>query len=274
MRWGWWSARCPKKQRTRPESEQYPRRRVSDPSVPRRMRTREGAEEATEEERRQTECEGGYKDWGTREIEWRGWMSSRWMGIQTYIFLFSSSRLKEARAESYGSSCKTMDEVEEDEALETEKAQACGWPASNHVVVVLTATQAAWERAYEADRSWEGLEEDEFGRLREADPTADQRVKRRVLKPSQVTLVDQKLTQLRRQRFLDNAATARIRRGMIRYCLVVLDLSVSVNEVRAVAAHGQGSRAKRGRRTSAPLAWACCRSCCLCSCALSLPRTR
>ena len=36
----------------------------------------------------------------------------------------------------------------------------------------------AWERAYDADRSWEELEEDECGRLRAVDPTANLRAKR------------------------------------------------------------------------------------------------
>ena len=40
----------------------------------------------------------------------------------------------------------------------------------------------------------------------------------------------------RRKRLLDEAASARIRRGMIRYCIVVLDLSNAVNEARAAAA--------------------------------------
>ena len=48
----------------------------------------------------------------------------------------------------------------------------------------LAAGQEAWERTYEADRSWEQLEEDETGHLRAADPTEVQRAKRRVLLPS------------------------------------------------------------------------------------------
>jgi hypothetical protein len=93
----------------------------------------------------------------------------------------------------------------------------------------------AWERAYEADRcvarsppvvvrlhahslgrhsAWEELEEDEFGRLKAVDPTLAQRAKR--------------------QRLLDQAAGARIRRGMIRYCLLCVDLSAAVNEVRVL----------------------------------------
>lgn len=65
--------------------------------------------------------------------------------------------------------------------------------------------QEAWERAYEEDRSWEGLEEDEQGRLRAADPAGEQRAKR--------------------ARTLAAASCARIRRGMIRYLLLVVDLS-------------------------------------------------
>jgi len=59
-------------------------------------------------------------------------------------------------------------------------------------------------------RSWEELEEDEFGRLKAADPKQQQRAKR--------------------QRCLEAAASARIRRGMIRYCLLAVDLSASVND--------------------------------------------
>ena len=40
----------------------------------------------------------------------------------------------------------------------------------------------------------------------------------------------------RSKRLLDEAEAARIRRGMIRYCIVVLDLSNAVNEARAAAA--------------------------------------
>jgi hypothetical protein len=40
----------------------------------------------------------------------------------------------------------------------------------------------------------------------------------------------------RRKRLLDAAASARIRRGMIRYCVLVIDLSQAVNEARARSA--------------------------------------
>ena len=60
--------------------------------------------------------------------------------------------------------------------------------------------------------AWEELEEDEFGRLKAVDPTLAQRAKR--------------------QRLLDQASGARIRRGMIRYCLLCDDLSAAVNEAR------------------------------------------
>jgi len=70
--------------------------------------------------------------------------------------------------------------------------------------------QEAWERAYEDERSWEALVEDKDGRLMAPDTTAAPRAKR--------------------QRLLAAANEARIRRGMIRYCVLVLDLSVSVTE--------------------------------------------
>ncbi|KAI7839973.1 hypothetical protein COHA_006294 [Chlorella ohadii] len=65
--------------------------------------------------------------------------------------------------------------------------------------------QSAYEREYEDDHSWEELEEDEYGNLRAPDRAAEQRARRR--------------------RLLSAAQSARIRRGMIRYVQVVLDLS-------------------------------------------------
>ncbi|KAI8470897.1 MAG: Ssl1-like-domain-containing protein [Monoraphidium minutum] len=65
-------------------------------------------------------------------------------------------------------------------------------------------TYEAFERRYAGDHSWEGLEEDERGRLR-PDPTAELRA--------------------RRQRIIAAARSARIRKGMIRYVLLVIDLS-------------------------------------------------
>ncbi|GAB4822276.1 hypothetical protein N2152v2_009322 [Parachlorella kessleri] len=64
---------------------------------------------------------------------------------------------------------------------------------------------AAFEREYEEDHSWEELEEDEYGNLRPLDRIHEQRA--------------------RRQQLLSAAASARIRRGMIRYVQLVLDLS-------------------------------------------------
>eukprot|EP00775_Hariotina_reticulata_P000598 gene598-885_t len=63
----------------------------------------------------------------------------------------------------------------------------------------------AFERQYATDHSWESLQEDERGFLRPLDATAELRA--------------------RRQRALSAAQSARIRKGMIRYVLLVLDLS-------------------------------------------------
>mmetsp|Transcript_11153 Transcript_11153/g.33448 ORF Transcript_11153/g.33448 Transcript_11153/m.33448 type:complete len:453 (+) Transcript_11153:338-1696(+) len=63
----------------------------------------------------------------------------------------------------------------------------------------------AFEREYVDDHSWEDLQEDEHGRLRALDPRAAQRAKRR--------------------RLLSEAVSARIRRGLIRYLEVIVDLS-------------------------------------------------
>lgn len=62
----------------------------------------------------------------------------------------------------------------------------------------------AYEREYEEDHSWEELQEDEHGNLR-LDRTREQRA--------------------RRQQLLSTAASARIRRGLIRYVQLVIDLS-------------------------------------------------
>lgn len=93
----------------------------------------------------------------------------------------------------------------------------------------------AWERAYANAKSWEALEEDESGRLRGLDPTVNQRAKRcapflclGLLRRTQAA-ADAPRSRARK-RLLDEAASARIRRGMIRYCVVVLDLSNAVNE--------------------------------------------
>ncbi|WIA12536.1 hypothetical protein OEZ85_006197 [Tetradesmus obliquus] len=63
----------------------------------------------------------------------------------------------------------------------------------------------AFERQYATDNSWESLQEDERGFLRPLDATAELRA--------------------RRQRAMSAAQSARIRKGMIRYVLLVLDLS-------------------------------------------------
>jgi hypothetical protein len=89
--------------------------------------------------------------------------------------------------------------------------------------------------------SWEELEEDESGRLRALDPTANQRAKRCGTHAHAEELVTRSAELdntpcslfLRRRRLLDAAASARIRRGMIRYCVIVIDLSNAVNEARS-----------------------------------------
>ncbi|GBF89199.1 general transcription factor IIH subunit 2 [Raphidocelis subcapitata] len=63
----------------------------------------------------------------------------------------------------------------------------------------------AFERRYAGDHSWERLQEDAQGRLRPVDPTAELRA--------------------RRQRITSAARSARVRKGMIRYVLLVIDLS-------------------------------------------------
>ncbi|GAQ91083.1 putative von Willebrand factor type A [Klebsormidium nitens] len=68
----------------------------------------------------------------------------------------------------------------------------------------------AWEREYADERSWEMLQEDDAGLLRALDVTAQQRERRR--------------------RHLA-APAARIRRGMIRYLVLVVDLSRAAAEV-------------------------------------------
>ncbi|DBA85320.1 TPA: hypothetical protein ACH3X2_006008 [Trebouxia sp. C0005] len=60
------------------------------------------------------------------------------------------------------------------------------------------ADMNAFNREYENDNSWEQLQEDEYGHLRPLDVREEQRAKRR--------------------RLLSAAASARIRRGMIRCC--------------------------------------------------------
>lgn len=67
------------------------------------------------------------------------------------------------------------------------------------------ASLQAYEREYNDERSWEELEEDEGGRLRALDPAVQQRAKRARLQAA--------------------SASARVRRGMMRYLYVVLDVS-------------------------------------------------
>ncbi|CAK0742284.1 hypothetical protein CVIRNUC_001385 [Coccomyxa viridis] len=68
-----------------------------------------------------------------------------------------------------------------------------------------TADLEAFQRQYEDDQSWTALQEDEYGRLRPLDFREEQRAKR--------------------QRLLSAAASASIRRGMIRYLQIIVDLS-------------------------------------------------
>ncbi|KAK9828063.1 hypothetical protein WJX81_007161 [Elliptochloris bilobata] len=87
----------------------------------------------------------------------------------------------------------------------TAKQPAADEPMEDAEEEEATADLAAFQREYEDDHSWEALQEDEFGRLRPLDQKEEQRAKRR--------------------RLLSAAASARIRRGMIRYLQVVVDLS-------------------------------------------------
>lgn len=72
-----------------------------------------------------------------------------------------------------------------------------------------TLENDAFDREYFDEFSWEQLEEDEHGRLRPLDRTSEQRKKR--------------------QRLLSAAQSARIRRGMIRYMELVIDLSAAAS---------------------------------------------
>ncbi|KAK9821495.1 hypothetical protein WJX74_003082 [Apatococcus lobatus] len=76
------------------------------------------------------------------------------------------------------------------------------------------ADLSAFQREYEDDHSWEQLQEDEHGHLRAIDMREEQRAKRK--------------------RLLSAAMSARIRRGMIRYLQVVVDLSraASIQDMR------------------------------------------
>ncbi|GFR41049.1 hypothetical protein Agub_g1692, partial [Astrephomene gubernaculifera] len=68
----------------------------------------------------------------------------------------------------------------------------------------LRRQEEAYQRQYENEQTWDQLQEDEFGNLF-VDKTAEQRE--------------------RRKRLLSAAQSARIRKGMIRYLLLVIDLS-------------------------------------------------
>ncbi|GLC44389.1 hypothetical protein PLESTM_001591800 [Pleodorina starrii] len=68
----------------------------------------------------------------------------------------------------------------------------------------LRRQEEAYQRQYENEQTWDQLQEDEFGNLF-VDKTAEQRE--------------------RRKRLLSAAQSARIRKGMIRYLLLVVDLS-------------------------------------------------
>lgn len=76
--------------------------------------------------------------------------------------------------------------------------------------------EGRYERVYEDEHSWEQLEEDEFGNLR-----------------SKTTAIDDRA---RRRRLLSSAASARIRRGMIRYMELIIDLSraASLTDMRPI----------------------------------------
>ncbi|GIL73188.1 hypothetical protein Vretimale_4636 [Volvox reticuliferus] len=68
----------------------------------------------------------------------------------------------------------------------------------------LRRQEEAYQRQYENEQTWDQLQEDEFGNLF-VDKTAEQRA--------------------RRKRLLSAAQSARIRKGMIRYLLLVVDMS-------------------------------------------------
>ena len=74
-----------------------------------------------------------------------------------------------------------------------------------------------YDREYENEYSWEQLEEDEYGNLR---ASIDEDSKRRE----------------RRRRILTAAESARIRRGMIRYVEIIVDLSraAAITDMRPV----------------------------------------
>eukprot|EP00227_Mantoniella_beaufortii_P003497 CAMPEP_0197611752 /NCGR_PEP_ID=MMETSP1326-20131121/55994_1 /TAXON_ID=1155430 /ORGANISM="Genus nov. species nov., Strain RCC2288" /LENGTH=376 /DNA_ID=CAMNT_0043180435 /DNA_START=38 /DNA_END=1165 /DNA_ORIENTATION=- len=72
------------------------------------------------------------------------------------------------------------------------------------------ASLKAWEKHYQAERTWEDLEEDETGRLRLANGDAGNREKRRQIAAT--------------------AANSHVCKGMIRFLYVVVDLSQAVHE--------------------------------------------
>lgn len=63
----------------------------------------------------------------------------------------------------------------------------------------------AWEKIYADERSWENLQEDEYGRLRHVDNKA--------------------LHHAQYRRRLRSTSTTRIQKGLIRYLYIVIDLS-------------------------------------------------
>lgn len=73
-----------------------------------------------------------------------------------------------------------------------------------------------YDRKYENEHSWEQLEEDEFGNLR--------------------AVVSDEQQKVRRRRILTAAESSRIRRGMIRFVEVIVDLSraSSITDMRPV----------------------------------------
>jgi transcription initiation factor TFIIH subunit 2 len=89
------------------------------------------------------------------------------------------------------------------------------------------AELAAFERTYEDERSWEALAEDEHGRLRAPDDGGAGAA-------------------ARRRRALAAAAAARVRRGLIRYVQLVLDLSraAGLQDMRPVRAAAMAAAAE------------------------------
>ncbi|GJP36992.1 hypothetical protein CLOM_g21455 [Closterium sp. NIES-68] len=78
--------------------------------------------------------------------------------------------------------------------------------------------QEAWERSYANDRSWEAVQEDESGRLRAVDVAGQQRGERERRRRQQAGQAGR-------------VGAERVRRGIIRYLVLALDLSRAASEL-------------------------------------------